>query len=82
MIESVGMSNPANKMRNKQFLKKKRSIEESHKTPSRKDEIFSRRAVAIKERATSSPSPPRMTEHRRYISTGIETDEKKVEAPT
>ena len=51
------MNNPMSKMRNKQFLKKKRSTEEPAHS-SRKAHILSHRAVAIKERATSSPSPP------------------------
>ena len=52
------MNNPMNKMRNRQFLKKKRSIEDNANSQSRKTQLLSHRAVAIKERATSSPSPP------------------------
>ena len=77
MMESVCMNNPMSKMRNKQFLKKKRSIEEPAHSSSRKAHILSHRAVAIKERATSSPSPPQRqneeahTHRRKHLSHGL-----------
>ena len=74
------MSNPMNKMRNKHFLKKERSIEDTPVSRSQHTHLLSHRAVAIKERIATSPSPQRKSEqheqHRRFVSTGVDTDDK------
>ena len=72
-MDDIEMSNPANRVRNKHFLKRG-SIEKFNTASVKKSQLLSHRAVAIKER-TSEPSPPKILTHKKKTkSIGISTD--------